>query len=70
VWISLAPLSLTPQNVRLVVLVALRDDGARPAGRVWEKQADGKWKTVADIFNSGLVLPAPPEPTKSKKNKK
>jgi ketosteroid isomerase-like protein len=27
---------------------------------VWKKQADGKWKTVADIFNSDLP-PAPPE---------
>ncbi|HLY63214.1 MAG TPA: DUF4440 domain-containing protein [Terriglobia bacterium] len=28
---------------------------------VWKKQADGKWKVVADIFNSDLPLPAPPE---------
>jgi len=28
---------------------------------VWKKQADGKWKTVADIFNSDLATPAPPE---------
>jgi len=28
---------------------------------VWKKQADGKWKTVADIFNSDVPLPAPPE---------
>ena len=27
---------------------------------VWKKQADGKWKTVADIFNSDL--PAAPAP--------
>jgi ketosteroid isomerase-like protein len=26
---------------------------------VWKKQADGKWKCVADIFNSDLPLPAP-----------
>jgi uncharacterized protein (TIGR02246 family) len=26
---------------------------------VWKKQADGKWKTVADIFNSDLPAPAP-----------
>jgi uncharacterized protein (TIGR02246 family) len=26
---------------------------------VWKKQADGKWKTVADIFNSDMPLPAP-----------
>src|ERR1019366_8795347 len=25
---------------------------------VWKKQADGKWKVVADIFNSDLPLPA------------
>jgi uncharacterized protein (TIGR02246 family) len=28
---------------------------------VWKKQADGKWKTVVDIFNSDLPTPAPPE---------
>ena len=27
---------------------------------VWKKQADGKWKVVADIFNSDLPLPASP----------
>jgi uncharacterized protein (TIGR02246 family) len=26
---------------------------------VFKKQADGKWKTVADIFNSDVALPAP-----------
>jgi uncharacterized protein (TIGR02246 family) len=26
---------------------------------VWKKQADGKWKTVADIFNSDAPAPAP-----------
>jgi len=25
---------------------------------VWKKQADGKWKTVADIFNSDVPVPA------------
>jgi uncharacterized protein (TIGR02246 family) len=30
---------------------------------VWKKQADGKWKTVADIFNSDM----PPAPAASKK---
>ena len=25
---------------------------------VWKKQADGKWKVVADIFNSDLPMPA------------
>ena len=28
---------------------------------VWKKQADGNWKTVADIFNSDLPVPAPAE---------
>lgn len=28
---------------------------------VWKKQADGKWKTVADIFNSDVLAPAPGE---------
>jgi uncharacterized protein (TIGR02246 family) len=32
---------------------------------VWKKQADGKWKVVADIFNSDL--PAAPAPAESKK---
>jgi uncharacterized protein (TIGR02246 family) len=26
---------------------------------VWKKQADGKWKVVADMFNSDLPLPTP-----------
>jgi len=26
---------------------------------VWKKQADGKWKAVADMFNSDLPLPTP-----------
>jgi ketosteroid isomerase-like protein len=28
---------------------------------VWKKQADGTWKTVADIWNSDLPASAPPE---------
>ncbi len=28
---------------------------------VWKKQADGKWKTVADIFNSDLAAPPAPD---------
>jgi uncharacterized protein (TIGR02246 family) len=32
---------------------------------VWKKQADGKWKVVADIFNSDL--PAAPAPAEVKK---
>ncbi|MBI5280443.1 MAG: SgcJ/EcaC family oxidoreductase [Candidatus Solibacter usitatus] len=31
---------------------------------VWKKQTDGKWKAVADIFNSDLPQPAPPEEKK------
>ena len=26
---------------------------------VWKKQADGKWKTVVDTYNSDLPVPAP-----------
>jgi ketosteroid isomerase-like protein len=26
---------------------------------VWKKQADGSWKSVADMFNSDLPPPAP-----------
>ena len=29
---------------------------------VWNKQADGKWKAVADIFNSDLPVATPPAP--------
>jgi ketosteroid isomerase-like protein len=32
---------------------------------IWKKQADGKWKCVADTFNSDTPLPAPP-PDKKK----
>jgi uncharacterized protein (TIGR02246 family) len=31
---------------------------------VWKKQADGKWKVVADIFNSDVPLPATAAKTK------
>jgi ketosteroid isomerase-like protein len=35
---------------------------------VWKKQADGSWKTVADIFNTDLPAQAPtPTPTSEKK---
>jgi ketosteroid isomerase-like protein len=35
---------------------------------VWKKQADGSWKTVADIFNTDLPAQAPtPTPTAEKK---
>ena len=32
---------------------------------VWKKQVDGKWKVVADIFNSDLPLASPAAETKS-----
>jgi ketosteroid isomerase-like protein len=35
---------------------------------VWKKQADGKWKAVADIWNSDLPVSAPaPAPVAAKK---
>jgi len=34
---------------------------------VWKKQADGKWKAVADSFSSDLAPTAPPEKKKKKK---
>ena len=37
---------------------------------VWKKQADGKWKVVADMFNSDLPLPAPTEKKPSAAPKK
>lgn len=33
---------------------------------VWKKQADGKWKCVADTFNSDLPAAAPPPEPKKK----
>jgi uncharacterized protein (TIGR02246 family) len=36
---------------------------------VWKKQADGKWKTVADIFNSDVPAPAPAPPAAKKHTK-
>jgi hypothetical protein len=37
---------------------------------VWKKQADGKWKVVADIFNTDAPASAPaPAPTPAKKTK-
>jgi uncharacterized protein (TIGR02246 family) len=50
-----------------VYQTALKDSQGKPVAdhgkyvEVWKKQADGKWKTVADIFNSDLPLSAPPE---------
>ena len=46
---------------------SMKDSRGKPVAdhgkyvEVWKKQADGKWKTVADIFNSDLPLPAPPK---------
>ena len=37
---------------------------------VWKKQANGKWKAVADIFNSDLPLPAPASKKASAPSKK
>jgi|SRR5579862_1216810 len=37
---------------------------------VWRKQADGKWKAVADIFNSDLAASAPPGKKQSAPPKK
>jgi len=36
---------------------------------VWKKQADGKWKTVADIFNSDVPVQTP-APLPAKKHAK
>ena len=50
----------------------LKDPHGKPATdqgkfvEVWKKQADGKWKVAADIFNSDLALPAPPAPAEKK----
>ena len=27
---------------------------------VWRKQADGTWKSIADMFNSDVPMPPPP----------
>jgi uncharacterized protein (TIGR02246 family) len=48
---------------------SMKDSRGKPVAdhgkyvEVWKKQADGKWKTVADIFNSDLPVPAAPEKT-------
>ena len=53
-----------------VYMLTLKDSQGKPVTdhgklvEVWKKQADGKWKSVADIFNSDLPLPAPPEKKK------
>jgi uncharacterized protein (TIGR02246 family) len=47
----------------------MKDSRGKPAAdhgkyvEVWKKQADGRWKTVADMFNSDL----PPSPPPGKK---
>lgn len=56
----------------IVGVYQLKDPQGKPATdqgkfvEVWKKQADGKWKVVADIFNSDLALPAPPAPAEKK----
>jgi len=50
--------------------LTMKDPQGNPANdkgkfvEVWKKQADGKWKVVADIFNSDVPLPAPAETKK------
>jgi len=50
--------------------LAMKDSQGNPVNdhgkfvEVWKKQADGKWKVEADIFNSDLPAPAPPEKKK------
>ncbi len=47
--------------------LTMNDASGKPANdrgkyvEVWKKQADGAWKCVADIWNSDLPAPAPPE---------
>ena len=53
---------ITPKNPKGK---ALEDRGKLV--EVWKKQADGKWKVVADIFNSDVPSPAPPPPAEKKK---
>ena len=33
---------------------------------VWQKQADGSWKIIRDVFNSDVPLPPPPVPATKK----
>lgn len=53
-----------------VYQVTVKDSQGKPVTdhgklvEVWKKQADGKWKTVADIFNSDLPPSAPAEEKK------
>jgi uncharacterized protein (TIGR02246 family) len=48
-----------------VYQMTLKDSQGKPVAdhgkfvEVWKKQADGKWKVVADIFNSDLPVAAP-----------
>ncbi len=48
-----------------VYQMTMKDAQGQPAAdhgkfvEVWKKQADGKWKTVADIFNSDVPTAAP-----------
>jgi len=53
--------------------MALKDPQGKPTTdrgkflEVWKKQADGKWKCVADTYSSDLPLPAPPPAQKKTK---
>jgi uncharacterized protein (TIGR02246 family) len=52
-------------------LLTMKDPQGKPITdrgklvEVWKKQTDGKWKVVADIYNSDLP-PSPPPPEKKK----
>ncbi len=53
-----------------VYVLTMKDPQGKPVTdhgklvEVWKKQTDGQWKTVTDIFNSDLPLPAPPKKKK------
>ena len=55
-----------------VYQLTMKDSKGRPAAdngkfvEVWKKQADGKWKVTADIFNSDVAAPAPPASVEKK----
>ncbi|MGH9747304.1 MAG: YybH family protein [Candidatus Acidiferrales bacterium] len=55
-----------------VYLMTAKDAHGKPTSdhgkflEVWKKQADGKWKVVADIFNSDVAVQPPPPPAKPK----
>jgi uncharacterized protein (TIGR02246 family) len=37
---------------------------------IWQKQADGSWKVLADTFNTDVPMPPPPPPPAAAKAKK